>query len=49
MKNVLTENPVLYAPNYDHEFIIQTDVLDKGIRVVMAQCPNMRKSSHNIP
>lgn len=37
LKKRLTEEPILYAPNYSKEFIIQTDASDKGIGVVLAQ------------
>lgn len=36
----LTENPVLFAPNYAEEFIIQIDASYKGIGVIMAQRAN---------
>lgn len=29
LKGKLTENLVLFAPNYEHEFIIQTDASEK--------------------
>lgn len=40
LKKKLTEKPVLYAPNYAEEFIIQTDASEKGIGVIMAQREN---------
>ncbi|GBN11979.1 Retrovirus-related Pol polyprotein from transposon 17.6 [Araneus ventricosus] len=37
VKQRLTEKPVLYAPNFEKEFIVQTDASDLGIGVVLAQ------------
>ena len=37
LKNRLTQQPVLYAPDFNREFIIQTDASNVGIGVVMAQ------------
>ncbi|GBN13288.1 Retrovirus-related Pol polyprotein from transposon 17.6 [Araneus ventricosus] len=37
LKTRLTEMPVLYAPVYKREFIIQTDASDLGIGIVMSQ------------
>ncbi|GBM47557.1 Retrovirus-related Pol polyprotein from transposon 17.6 [Araneus ventricosus] len=37
LKNRLTEIPVLHAPDYNREFIVQTDASDLGIGVVMSQ------------
>ncbi|GBM51196.1 Retrovirus-related Pol polyprotein from transposon 17.6 [Araneus ventricosus] len=37
LKRKLTNQPVLYAPNYEQEFIIQTDASDLGMGVVMSQ------------
>ncbi|GBN52998.1 Retrovirus-related Pol polyprotein from transposon 17.6 [Araneus ventricosus] len=37
LKNWLTEIPVLHAPDYNREFIAQTDVSDLGIGVVLSQ------------
>ena len=37
IKRKLTENPVLYAPDYNAEFILQTDASEKGLGVVLAQ------------
>jgi hypothetical protein len=37
LKQKLTEKPVLYAPDYSKEFVIQTDASDKGVGVIMAQ------------
>ena len=40
IKRKLTENPVLYAPDYNAEFILQTDTSEKGLGVVLAQQKN---------
>ena len=37
LKHRLTQQPVLYAPDFNREFIIQTDASNIGIGVVMAQ------------
>lgn len=37
LKKDLTEGPVLYAPNYQDKFIVQTDASGEGIGVVLAQ------------
>ena len=37
LKEKLTAKPVLYAPDYSKDFILQTDASDKGIGVIMAQ------------
>jgi hypothetical protein len=37
LKRKLTEKPVLYAPDFSKEFIVQTDASEKGIGVVLAQ------------
>ena len=37
LKRRLTEKPVLYAPDYQREFIVQTDASEKGIGVILAQ------------
>jgi hypothetical protein len=37
LKQKLTEKPVLYAPDFTKEFILQTDASDKGVGVIMAQ------------
>lgn len=37
LKKKLTEKPVLFVPNYEKEFVIQTDARGKGKRVVKAQ------------
>ncbi|GBM03077.1 Retrovirus-related Pol polyprotein from transposon 17.6 [Araneus ventricosus] len=37
LKNRLTEIPVLRAPDYNREFIVQTDASDLGIGVVLSQ------------
>ncbi|GBM73598.1 Retrovirus-related Pol polyprotein from transposon 17.6 [Araneus ventricosus] len=37
LKNRLTEVPVLYAPDYRREFIVQTDASDLGIGIVLSQ------------
>ncbi|GBL86051.1 Retrovirus-related Pol polyprotein from transposon 17.6 [Araneus ventricosus] len=37
LKNRLTEMPVLYAPDYNREFIVQTDASDLGIGIVLSQ------------
>ncbi|GBN57419.1 Retrovirus-related Pol polyprotein from transposon 17.6 [Araneus ventricosus] len=40
VKQRLTEKPVLYAPNFEKEFIVQTGASDFGIGVVLAQRTN---------
>ncbi|GBN83218.1 Retrovirus-related Pol polyprotein from transposon 17.6 [Araneus ventricosus] len=37
LKNRLTEMPVLYASDYNREFIVQTDASDLGIGIVLSQ------------
>ncbi|GBL89075.1 hypothetical protein AVEN_255213-1 [Araneus ventricosus] len=37
LKSRLTAMPVLYAPDYKKEFIIQTDVSDDGMGIIMSQ------------
>ncbi|KAG8171994.1 hypothetical protein JTE90_000411 [Oedothorax gibbosus] len=37
LKQKLTDRPVLYAPDFTKEFIVQTDASDIGIGVVLAQ------------
>lgn len=45
VKRKLTESPILYAPNYQREFILQTDASEKGLGVILAQ----RKNSEEHP
>ena len=40
VKRKLTENPILHAPDYNHEFILQTDASEKGLGVILAQRKN---------
>lgn len=35
LKTKLPKEPILYAPNYDLEFVVQTDTPDKVIEVVL--------------
>lgn len=37
LKTKLPNEPILYAPNYVLEFVVQTDTPDKVIGVVLAQ------------
>lgn len=37
LKRCLTRKPVLHAPDYTKEFIVQTDAADSGIGIVMSQ------------
>ncbi|GFV35471.1 retrovirus-related Pol polyprotein from transposon 297 [Trichonephila clavipes] len=37
LKEKLSTNPVLYAPNFKRQFILQTDASDTGIGIVLAQ------------
>lgn len=37
LKSKLTKEPILYAPNYNSEFVIQTDAFQKGVGAVLAQ------------
>ena len=39
-KRKLTESPVLYAPDYNCEFILQSDSSEKELGVVLAQKKN---------
>lgn len=47
LKIKLTNKPVLYAPDYNKEFIIQTDASDHGIGIVMSQM-NEKNEEHPI-
>ena len=37
MKEKLSNQPVLYAPNYSKPFLLQTDASNVGIGIVLAQ------------
>ncbi|GFY38742.1 retrovirus-related Pol polyprotein from transposon 297 [Trichonephila inaurata madagascariensis] len=37
LKEKLSTNPVLYAPDFKRQFILQTDASDTGIGIVLAQ------------
>jgi hypothetical protein len=37
LKSALTSTPVLRAPDFDHNFIVQTDASERGIGAVLAQ------------
>ena len=43
MKSLLTNAPILVHPNFDHEFIIQTDASDHGIGAVLSQVINNKE------
>ncbi|GBL75380.1 Retrovirus-related Pol polyprotein from transposon 297 [Araneus ventricosus] len=45
LQNRLTEIPVLHAPDYNREFILQTDTSDLGIGVVLSQ-RNVKGEEH---
>ena len=40
VKKKLTESPVLYAPDYNYEFILPSDASEKGLGVVLEQKKN---------
>lgn len=46
VKRKLTDQPILYAPNYEHPFIVQTDASDLGVGVILAQ--RIEKEEHPI-
>jgi hypothetical protein len=37
LKIAMSSTPVHTLPNFDHQFIIETDACDKGVRVVLSQ------------
>ena len=37
LKELLCSAPVLYAPNYEKEFILQTDASERGVGAVLSQ------------
>ncbi|GFY35247.1 retrovirus-related Pol polyprotein from transposon 297 [Trichonephila clavipes] len=47
LKEKLSTNPVLYAPDFKRQFILQTDAFDTGIGIVLAQ-RNDRGEEHPI-
>ncbi|GFY75941.1 retrovirus-related Pol polyprotein from transposon 17.6 [Trichonephila inaurata madagascariensis] len=47
LKEKLSPNPVLYAPDFKRQFILQTDASDTGIGIVLAQ-RNDRGEEHPI-
>ncbi|GFY42542.1 retrovirus-related Pol polyprotein from transposon 297 [Trichonephila inaurata madagascariensis] len=47
LKEKLSTNPVLYAPDFKRQFILQTDASDMGIGIVLAQ-RNDRGEEHPI-
>ncbi|GFW29111.1 retrovirus-related Pol polyprotein from transposon 17.6 [Trichonephila clavipes] len=47
LKEKLSTNPVLYAPDFKRQFILQTDASDTGIGIVLAQ-RNDRGEEHPI-
>ncbi|GFW54097.1 retrovirus-related Pol polyprotein from transposon 17.6 [Trichonephila clavipes] len=47
LKGKLLTNPVLYAPDFKRQFILQTDTSDTGIGIVLAQ-RNDRGEEHPI-
>ncbi|GFW38966.1 retrovirus-related Pol polyprotein from transposon 17.6 [Trichonephila clavipes] len=47
LKEKLSTNPVLYAPDFKMKFILQTDASDTGIGIVLAQ-RNDREEEHPI-
>ncbi|GFT46838.1 retrovirus-related Pol polyprotein from transposon 297 [Trichonephila clavipes] len=47
LKEKLSTNPVLYAPDFKRQFILQTDTSDTGIGIVLAQ-RNDRGEEHPI-
>ncbi|GBM03940.1 Retrovirus-related Pol polyprotein from transposon 17.6 [Araneus ventricosus] len=47
LKGKLIDKPVLYSPNFNREFIVQTDSSDMGMGVVLSQL-NENKEEHPI-
>ncbi|GBN91911.1 Retrovirus-related Pol polyprotein from transposon 17.6 [Araneus ventricosus] len=47
LKNRLTEMPVLYAPDYNREFIVKTDASDLGIGIALSQ-RNDKNEEHSV-
>lgn len=39
IRHSLSKNPVLYSPNFDEHFIVQTDASERGIGAVLLQGP----------
>ena len=42
LKATLSGGPVLHSPDYDHEFIVQTDASDRGMGAVLCQVDENR-------
>ena len=38
LKGLLCTSPILNSPDFDREFVLQTDASDKGVRAVLSQC-----------
>ena len=43
LKATLSGGPVLHSPDYDHEFVVQTDASDQGMGAVLCQVNESRE------
>ncbi|KAG8197983.1 hypothetical protein JTE90_029378 [Oedothorax gibbosus] len=48
LKNCLCNYPVLYSPNYQKPFIVETDASDQGMGVVLSQLADNETEEHPI-
>ncbi|GFT77046.1 retrovirus-related Pol polyprotein from transposon 17.6 [Trichonephila clavipes] len=47
LKGKLIDKPVLYAPNFEREFIVQTDASNAGMGAVLTQLNEQVMTDHN--
>ncbi|GFX40935.1 retrovirus-related Pol polyprotein from transposon 17.6 [Trichonephila clavipes] len=48
LKGKLTDKPVLYEPNFEREFIVQTDASNAGMGAVLTQLNEQVMTDHNL-
>ncbi|KAG8183228.1 hypothetical protein JTE90_005676 [Oedothorax gibbosus] len=48
LKNCLCSYPVLYSPDYQKPFIVETDASDQGMGVVLSQLADNETEEHPI-
>lgn len=45
LKGKLTNNPILYALDFNREFVVQTDSSEVGLKIVLAQTNDQDKQN----